>query len=184
MNTDYEDRLDMIDDNIPTLLCSYHQGESVLYVGAKPNRMDYIPELFDAFYDITVLEVDPKNASELLEMEDAYLIDHVLIGDVREVDMLLPDAKYDVVFTWHVIEHLPGQVVPDVLAKLESITKKYVVIGTPWGYVPQGTVDGNVNERHLSYWEPEDFRRLGYQAVAIGEPDVMGSCILAWKEMG
>jgi hypothetical protein len=181
MNTDYEDRLSFLHSRIPDLWdCDYTHSVPLLYIGANARRMDYIPELYDAGYEITVLEVDPDN---LASLADDPRIKHLVLGNVGDVDtLILPHDSYDVVFAWHVIEHLGREEAERTLESLAALADRYLVVGTPWGRVEQGAVGGNEHERHLSYWTPEDFDALGFDNIVIGKQHVLGSCVLAWKE--
>jgi len=177
MSSNYADRLHLLNKHVPSIFSS--RG-TVLYVGAKIGRMDYIPEIFSAGNEITVLEAFEPNAEDIRGCE---LIHNVVCGDMRDIGVIkLPHDTYSFSFIWHGIEHLRYSEALDVVGRVEKITKRCVILGTPWGYVPQGQVGGNSYEEHKSFWTPEMFRDIGYSAVKIGEEDVLGSCILAWKE--
>jgi hypothetical protein len=183
MDQDYIDRLRQIKKHIPNLFGGYDipSGTPLLYIGCNARRMDYLPELYAAGYEITVLEIDPDN---LASLEGDVRIKHLVLGDMRNAaNLTLPHARYSVVFAWHVLEHVSRGWAELTLQQLESIATRFVVIGTPWGSVAQGVVGGNVHERHLSYWTPQAFVNLGYRADAIGTKNVLGSNILAWKEL-
>jgi len=93
--------------------------------------------------------------------------DHFYVGDVREVDRVLPpDApRYDLALFLEVIEHLDKA---DGLAVLEMLTRraKRVLVSTPLGFRRQ-EIDGLPYETHRSGWYPWDFRRFRVHRLRI-----------------
>ena len=75
--------------------------------------------------------------------------------------------QFDLVTLFDVIEHVPKRLGFELLERCEQLTAKFVVVLTPNGFVPQGPEFGNVYQRHLSGWYPNDFRGLGYQVSGI-----------------
>jgi SAM-dependent methyltransferase len=98
--------------------------------------------------------------------------DEVLLADVMESDretLLAPNGgrPVDLVTLYHVIEHIPKRRGYELLERCEELTRKFVVVATPNGFLPQGPEYGNESQRHLSGWFSHDFEGLGY--------DVFGS---------
>ncbi len=85
--------------------------------------------------------------------------DHVFLGDLRELDRLLPaDApRYDLALFVDAIEHLEKA---EAWALLDSLTRRArrVLVATPWGFRPQ-EVPGQPFETHRSGWYPWEFGR-------------------------
>ncbi len=79
-----------------------------------------------------------------------------------EVTKFKEKDKYDFVFCFHVLEHLPKNKGLGTIKYFESIAKKKVVIALPVGQLAQDEYDGNSYQKHLSEWEPDEFRSLGY----------------------
>jgi hypothetical protein len=92
-----------------------------------------------------------------------YIYNNIHIGDISEVVDSLPD--YDFIYAGDVIEHLPKDKALIVLEKLANKAKKCIMICIPlgpeeqWG---QGEVYGNEHEKHLSFWNPNEF--VGWEA--------------------
>jgi len=161
--------------NIPDI----YDYNSVLYVGARTNRIDFGKEFLKKKYKIDILEVFEPNVLHLKKIE---WIDNVFQEDVRKVDNSVR-KKYDIVFWWHGPEHIEKKDLSTTLAKLEQLSNHLVVCGCPWGEFEQGALYNNPNERHLSALLPEDFQKLNYQTSTIGFCDVPMSNILSWKRI-
>jgi len=72
--------------------------------------------------------------------------DQLIIGDVRIIE--LPDA--DCIICGDILEHMLKE---DVIKFLEKTKKfKHMVVSLPLGSWPQGEVNGNSYETHLSEW--------------------------------
>jgi len=93
-------------------------------------------------------------------------------GDVREVSCLLSGRRFDAVVALDVIEHLTKEDGRKMLAGMESLAAKRVVIFTPNGFIPQRSQNGDLQE-HLSGWEPEEMRQLGYKVLGMNGPKSM-----------
>lgn len=178
-----QERLAILREKVPGL---FAPQKKLLYVGATPQRMQCGMALA-GLYEITLLEIWPAYAQAYMPGSLnplASLVSHVIVGDVREVDQLeLPYEHYDVAFWWHGPSHIPEEDLAPTLEKLEALAD-LVVLGSPWGRYDQPPVDGNPHQAHASSLYPEMFEAVGYTTVAMGQPDVRGSCITAWKVIG
>ena len=175
---DYGNRLKMLERNVPQL---FSCPGRVLYIGARADRCDYIPELYETGHEIFVIEAFKKNLDSLIfENQIAWLF----WADVRKIiELEFPSGFFDFTCFWHGPEHLPHGDVEAYLAEFEKLTRNTIILGTPVGAVVQDEAYGNIHERHLSYWFPANFHGLGYKTDSIGTAGKMGSCILAWKEL-
>lgn len=101
--------------------------------------------------------------AERNRVHDAYLEADILKDDVLETLASKGFSEpFDLVSLYGVIEHLPRHLGLKILERCESLTKKYVILETPNGFVPQGPEFGNPFQRHLSGWFVHDFQSLGY----------------------
>lgn len=82
-------------------------------------------------------------------------------GDEIRADAAV--SHFDVVAMLCFIEHLPKAEGFAALDRCEELTSRYVVVMTPFGFVPQGPEYGNEFQRHRSGWFPEDFEGRGYR---------------------
>ena len=149
---------------------------SVLYVGARTDRMDFGICFQMAGYDIDVLEVFGPNVEYLKQIQ---WIKKVIQGDVRHAPMIV-DRDYDVVFWWHGPEHIEKVDLERTLEGLKRITKKIVVCGSPWGIYEQGPLYDNPWEIHRSTLYPSDFESLEFKTSTLGIQDLPKSNILSW----
>jgi hypothetical protein len=152
-----------------------------LYVGA------YVPggiELFQLFQitgsRIHILEIHPPYVEDL-EKADLVQVDRVVCGDVAHVRTLFTRGEFSSAVWWHGPEHVAGEDLQGILQDLEYVTRHLVVLGTPFGDFPQDELDGNYHQKHLNAIYPMDLQKYGYHTETIGEPDVVGSHILAWR---
>ena len=87
---------------------------------------------------------------------------------IDEIFDLLGPRPVDVVLLIDVLEHFPRRAALRLLARLEGLARRGIVVFSPIGDVGQDELDGNDLQRHRSMWRPEDWARLGY-AVEVYE---------------
>ena len=124
-----------------------------------------------------VLEIWEPNIEALQKLN---FFNKVIQGDVREIYKYV-DQDYDVIFWWHGPEHIKKEELESTLNNIEDLATTMVVLGCPWGDYPQGALEKNPYEVHVSAYQPGDFRDLGYQVEWL-PPEGRGGNILAWKE--
>jgi hypothetical protein len=161
------------------LVPSLFNYESILYVGASKQRMNFLTDFRKRNYQITVLEAFKENVDYLKRFS---WIEKVFLGDVRSFKFPAK-KKYDVIFWWHGPEHIEKKDLEKTLKKLESVCKKVVVLGCPFGVSEQGEAYGNSYERHLSFLDGTEFTKLGYDVEYLGEKDLKCSNIIAIKKI-
>lgn len=83
--------------------------------------------------------------------------------------------SFDAVICLQTIEHLGREKSLSLLDQMEKIAKKLIIISTPLGECFQEEYDSNIHQRHLSTWDPEDFRKRGYRVYGVGLKLVYGS---------
>jgi hypothetical protein len=87
--------------------------------------------------------------------------------DVMDITKEYQDKSFDVVLASDVIEHLRKEDGLRLVDMMERLARKKVIIFTPNGFLKQGAVDGNNYQIHLSGWEVEEMRALGYRVRGI-----------------
>lgn len=97
--------------------------------------------------------------------------------------LLFKDKSFDAVVCLQTIEHLDKQTGIRLLAQIERIAKKMIIITTPVGECLQDSYDNNIHQRHLSSWDPEEFQKSGYRVFGVGLKLVYGSQSHAEKQM-
>ena len=107
------------------------------------------------------------DASKASQAHDFYVLSDILELSLDEIQDHLEAAtgrrQVDLVTAFGSIEHLPKSAGWRLLDRFEQLTKKFIVIDTPNGFVAQGPEFGNPYQRHLSGWYPVDFEGLGYK---------------------
>lgn len=168
-----ENRANHLADLAPKLF----KYKSVLYVGARIDRSDFLSNFKNNGSKITILEIHKPNVNYFKTLP---WVSEVIEGDVTEFKS---NHKYDVVFWWHGPEHIEKSKLADTLKNLESITKKIIVLGCPWGEVPQNRniEQENPYEKHVSYFDIGEFEKFGYKTDYSGIKDNSGSNIISVK---
>jgi SAM-dependent methyltransferase len=110
----------------------------------------------------TGLDVHP---SSLENAKRQHLHDQYICADVRRMPA---DNQFDVVVASHLIEHLPRDDGPALLAKMEQLATRLVYVETPFGFLEQPAHSENPFQRHLSGWFPLDFQSRGYSVFGLG----------------
>lgn len=152
--------------------------KSVLYIGAKDSRSDFLEEFQKSGCEITILEIFKPNVEYL---KGIPWIHEVIEGDVCK---FFTDKKYDVIFWWHGPEHIKKEDINLTIKKLEFLSNNLIVLGCPWGNVPQlKTSDENPFEEHVSFFETGEFEKMGYETDYSGKKDTMGSNIVSIKRI-
>ena len=95
--------------------------------------------------------------------------DKVICADAREHDY--GTDTFDLAFAGDVLEHMSYEEAQDLMKRLQAAAP-WVIISIPLGYYPQGTVNGNMYERHITnYWDVdkvrEKFGEFAYHAVTL-----------------
>jgi SAM-dependent methyltransferase len=87
--------------------------------------------------------------------------------DIRTLADHFPPGSFDCVVALDVVEHLDRPEGLRLLASMESIARKKVIVFTPNGFLPQPPAPDNPHQEHVSGWSTEDFERRGYEVVGI-----------------
>lgn len=100
-----------------------------------------------------------------IEIFEPYVVQYGLEGYYRSVRVA--DArtqrfpKVDVVIMGDVLEHMSKEDAEKVWNKARHAARKAVFVSMPLGEFPQGAVNGNEAERHISTWSNEEVHALG-----------------------
>jgi len=170
-----QSRYSQLERVVPEL---YKPGK-ILYVGAQPVREPVaLKSMRRIGHEITLFEIWPDNAAHY---EKRGLFDHVIVGDVREIESLNL-SHYDAVVWWHGPEHIDLVDLPDTLKQLETVAD-VVVVACPWGVMHQKAIYGNPHEEHRTHLLPEDFP-IEYNTDVIGEVNARSGHLIAWRIHG
>jgi hypothetical protein len=129
-------------------LIAREQPASVLDLGAGYGKYGVLTREYAAPSRLDAVDANPPRYP---------VYDHVYLGDLRELERLLPaDApRYDLALFVDAIEHLEKA---EAWTLLEALTRRArrVLVATPWGFRPQ-EVPGQPYETHRSGWYPWEF---------------------------
>lgn len=84
---------------------------------------------------------------------------------IEEVDF--PEKSFDAVILIEVLEHLPEDAGYAMLKKAEKWARKYVIVSTPNGFLPQKKYGGNPFQNHLSGWDISTMKKLGFRCFGL-----------------
>jgi hypothetical protein len=99
--------------------------------------------------------------------------DEVIQGDVRKLSEFFKPGQFEAVVAMDVIEHLVKEDGFKLISAMEQLATKRVVFFTPSGFLKQGHTDADDYQVHLSGWEPDEMRRLGYHVAGFLGPKAL-----------
>jgi hypothetical protein len=158
-------------ESVISLANNIFSYKTLLYIGINA-RFQFGAEFKDANFDITVVELQGKNCESARKIP---WIQNIIQSDIMDFD---DDKLYDVVFWWHGPEHFTRSDIYSIIDKIESLSKRLIVIGCPFGI--------NIDNRlygHVSHLYPDFFHNLGYKTFCVGKRDTKGSSIAAVKKI-
>lgn len=88
-------------------------------------------------------------------------------GDILTECRKMPNNSFDCVMALDVIEHFEKIDGFKLLAEMERLARKKIIIYTPNGFLKQTAFGGNGVQRHLSGWTAEEMRRLGFKVYGM-----------------
>lgn len=77
-------------------------------------------------------------------------------------DLDFPENSFDAVILIEVLEHLPEEAGYAILENAEKWARKKVIVSTPNGFLPQSEYGSNPFQKHLSGWNIETMKKMGY----------------------
>ena len=128
-------------------------------------------------WDITGVELF-DDSIQAAQATGAYK--KIIKADITKLPPELLAQKYDVVFSSMAVEHIPKAEALALIKQMEAMSLKRTVVTTIVGFYGFCPLDANGEEKnpyqiHVSGWEPEEFRKMGYVTRGQG-------LALVWKE--
>jgi len=102
------------------------------------------------------------NEARARSQHDDYILADILKVEPETILAWAGGQPFDLVTLIDVIEHFPKRQGFELLERCERLSRKYVILVTPNGFLAQGPEHGNPYQRHLSGWFGHDFEGLGY----------------------
>jgi 2-polyprenyl-3-methyl-5-hydroxy-6-metoxy-1,4-benzoquinol methylase len=145
------------------------QAKTVLDVGSGPGLPMELLKVWHRFKLTVGVDVFKPylNETKKKKIHDKYVLQ-----DIRKLDF--PDKSYDVVIALQVIEHLEKKEAWKLIAKMEKIAKRQVILATPIGYMYHHHTDNNPHQEHKSEFLPEELEKKGYKILKFGRKEILG----------
>jgi hypothetical protein len=109
-------------------------------------------------FDITVLEVFQPNILKIQTVMPNWRFIHLDISELPyrpDIDL----SGYDIIWWYHGPEHLSKAIGKNVIAYLKH-SSRFIISSMPHGMYDQSELYGNLHERHVSAWYPDDFKEV------------------------
>lgn len=87
--------------------------------------------------------------------------------DLVDIGTHFAPGSFDCVLASDVIEHFTKTDGLRLMAAMERIARRKVLIFTPTGFLPQTPYEGNAMQAHLSGWDVDEMRDHGYRVIGI-----------------
>ena len=130
-------------------------------------------------WDITGVELF-DDSIKAAEATNTYK--RIIKADITRLPKEITDNKYDVVFSSMAVEHIPKTEALALIKQMEAMSTRRTVVTTIVGFYNFCPLDADGEEKnpyqvHVSGWEPEEFRKMGFVTRGQG-------LALVWKEGG
>ena len=147
--------------NIGELIYHLEGMDSVADLGCgRISQLRFLPRNVYT-YGVDAFKKDIQCAQKL-KTHNEFIMD-----DVMHIDSHFGKKSIDACVAYDLIEHLTKKDGLRLLKKVESISRKKVIIVTPRGFLPQlSEEDGDLQE-HLSGWDIDEMKRLGYTVYGL-----------------
>lgn len=83
------------------------------------------------------------------------------------LDLDFPKKSFDAVIMIEVLEHLSKEDGKKIIKLANKWAKKKIIISTPNNYFPMDIVDENKYQKHLSGWNIDTFKKLGFKCHGV-----------------
>lgn len=104
-------------------------------------------------------------APYLEESQKKAIHNEYFIADVTEVEF--KPKSFDVVMASEVLEHLAKDKGCELIRKMEVWARKKIILTTPNGNLYQDAYDDNPLQRHLSGWNVNELRKIGFKVYGM-----------------
>jgi len=127
----------------------------------------YHSPAYDYFKDMCYTVGIDGYDKAVADAETNHIHTEQFVFDVRKIGERFEPKTFDCTIALDLIEHLTKEEGEKLIADMESIACKTVVIFTPNGFIEQEGYDNNVLQIHKSGWTAADFRQKGYSVVGV-----------------
>jgi SAM-dependent methyltransferase len=143
---------------IKHLIKEFDKDDTVLDLGCGKNSpLQHLKVIFsvgvDSFYPY------------LEESRQKLIHNAYIYADIKSIEFM--PKSFDVVIALDVLEHLDRTNGYKLIQKMELLARKKIILFCPNGYVNQDEYDCNPGQKHLSAWNTDDLRKLGFKVNGI-----------------
>lgn len=141
------------------------QGQSILDLGCGGGAPLRFINRHKQFYCVGVDIFQPwMNGAKRRERHNDYIL-----CDIRKLP--IKEKTFDIVLCIEVLEHLSKEDGQKLLADMERIARRQVIVTTPVGeFAHHPAADDNPYQEHKSSWRPVELGRYGYKVRGYGLP--------------
>lgn len=136
-------------------------SEAILELGA--GKDSYLNKIKNSF-KITAVDIDE---SSLKTAREGHVYDYYIKGDVRKLSEIVKPKSFDAVVAFDLIEHLTKDDGRRLIENMCRVSRGKVIIYTPNGFLPQPVYDNNPFQEHLSGWDFEEMKQLGFKVYGV-----------------
>ncbi len=133
---------------------------SVLDIGCGPAS---VVHLLDFEHSVGLDGYEPS----IIQARKAGTHKELVQGDVREVGKRFSPKQFDCCIALDVIEHLQKDEGYRLLADMERIAARKVLLLTPNGFLPQRNRQSGELQEHQSGWEPNEMEQRGFRVSGL-----------------
>lgn len=134
---------------------------SVLDVGCGDNSP--LKKVKKTFWSSGIDAFEPS----LVKSQKKRIHDRYTLGDINKLCQYFKPKSFDAVIALDIIEHFEKENAVKIIAEMEKIARKKVIILTPNGFYAQDDSDSNPYQRHKSEWSKEELSKLGYRVYGL-----------------
>ena len=157
-------------ENLDTI---FEVSKTIFMVGWRHDSdHSFINYMLDKGKKVTIIEIFEPN---IKNVPPGVKVIH---GNV----LTLPIEESFDLFLWQGgPEHVTKEEAADLFKRIQS-KFKYMIVETPNGYNFQDEMYGNIYEKHVSHWEPEDYEKNGFLWRPYAGQDHRGF-LIGYKEV-
>jgi SAM-dependent methyltransferase len=99
--------------------------------------------------------------------KESGLYTETILARVDQLANLFEESSFECVVAFDLIEHLEKAEGLSLIAVMEKLSSKKVIIFTPNGFLPQDSIQGNPYQVHRSGWSASEMKFLGYTVYGV-----------------
>ena len=94
----------------------------------------------------------------------------VILGDIREINRYFEPRQFDACVALDLIEHVSKKDGMELIAAMETIACRKVILITPSGFLPQRHAEQADLQEHISGWDSTEMTHYGFKVRGLLGP--------------